>query len=98
MKICVRCLTLQGDETADCPACGTGLVPYALWRKNQPPAMNPAPVPVQARPIPAMTTQPGTGAIKSKYDGVNIVLGVFLSSLAFFVAFLAAYIFVELKK
>ena len=112
MKICVKCLTLQGDEVMDCPQCGIGLVPYALWRKNQGAAgaltqtfAAPGMTPTGPSITSAMTGFPGRGsmppagiAAKPKHDGMNIVLGIFLSSLAFFVAFLAAYVFVELKK
>ncbi|MBZ0272868.1 hypothetical protein K8I61_12590 [bacterium] len=92
-KICASCLTLftAGDT---CPACGRGLVPLGMWRR-----MRGEPIetePASARDsADADNTAAATGAIDGA-DRSRFVLGIFLASLAFFIAFLAAYIVTEL--
>ena len=89
MKICTNCLTLHEHGDA-CPSCGSGLVPLALWQgiNKGPPARKDAPAANEGE----SAVSPGGGL-----DGTKFVLGVFLSSLCFFIGFLLAYVVLGLK-
>jgi hypothetical protein len=112
-KICPNCLQLQDESLEQCPTCQTLLDDVEAWKSSRRFAnaedrleaetieANAQAGNMQSAYIPeALILEEGRTPVKSRgasVDMTKFVLGVFLSSFVFFMAFLAAYVVTEMS-
>ncbi len=111
-KICPNCLRLQDEGVEQCPTCQTLLENVEAWKSSRRFAnaedrleaetieANAQTGNMQSAYIPeALILEEGRVPEKQRTSGVDMtkfVLGVFLSSFVFFMAFLTAYVVTEM--